>query len=646
MVLSRLMSIIERADSLLMPPFRGGHIVAWVCVLIAGICSSSAPIWQGDLADPDNYLYLIQAVDWLNGQSWFDVVQHRINPPDGTYIHYSHYLSGLYAAFIFILKPLLGTILASLIVAAFFPLVFLGAFLLLMRRLAQVLVDRDWGDFTGYLILFSIYIVSRFMPGYVDHHGLVLLLVMGGFYGVVRMVLRPRSFGWAALGGAALALAMALALESLATILLLCACLGAWAVAEGRLAARSSLVFSLSLFVSSFFLLLGVRPLTALFDIQILAYSIVYVILMASIALCFAGVALVGRYASLFWRVVSGAVLGSVGALVFLGFFPELAAGPYGGMDLDLARLIFGVASEARPLLEKGPMSSESIATAFIALLLPSLSFLGGLHLFFRAKKKERRWLWGMVLFMMAGTAMLAIVYQCRFLIYVEAFGLLGLTGMTARWCGRKAAAEPCSGPKVSVGAFVFLAIAFGLMFFRVVWAGVEVARRTSINPADQISYSPRGCDPYALGRVLSDEAGYGQRPLTIVNTIFEGTQLLFVSPHKVLAAPYHMNVNGNLDAQRFFSVPDPDDAKKIAERRKIDLIVLCKQPSQLKAYSPDKVGIDTTEPPFIQQLISGKPPDWAVSVPSPAFEDFLLFEVRLFDAPDPSVISEPHRLF
>ena len=72
-----------------MPPFEGLPLVMWCYFVFSYIALPQNPMWRGDLPDPDDYTYLSQTLDWLQGQGWFDSIQHRMNPPSGVSIHYT-----------------------------------------------------------------------------------------------------------------------------------------------------------------------------------------------------------------------------------------------------------------------------------------------------------------------------------------------------------------------------------------------------------------------------------------------------------------------------------------------------------------------------------------------------------------------------
>ena len=47
-------------------------------------------VWQtGAFFDPDDAMRMVQVRDLMAGQGWFDLTAHRINPPQGLFLHWS-----------------------------------------------------------------------------------------------------------------------------------------------------------------------------------------------------------------------------------------------------------------------------------------------------------------------------------------------------------------------------------------------------------------------------------------------------------------------------------------------------------------------------------------------------------------------------
>ena len=60
-----------------------------------------------ELGDSDNYMRLAEVRDWLGGQSWWDIRQHRVDPGSGgLYTHWSRLADLPLAVTLLILRPL------------------------------------------------------------------------------------------------------------------------------------------------------------------------------------------------------------------------------------------------------------------------------------------------------------------------------------------------------------------------------------------------------------------------------------------------------------------------------------------------------------------------------------------------------------
>ena len=60
------------------------------------------------LADTDDNLRLAQVKAWLAGQSWYDLRQYKLNPPEGANIHWSRLPDLPIAALMLLFKPFFG----------------------------------------------------------------------------------------------------------------------------------------------------------------------------------------------------------------------------------------------------------------------------------------------------------------------------------------------------------------------------------------------------------------------------------------------------------------------------------------------------------------------------------------------------------
>ncbi|MEI9927950.1 MAG: hypothetical protein WDN44_10010 [Sphingomonas sp.] len=89
------------------------------------------------LPDNEDMARLAQVRDWLGGQGFNDLTQHRLGPPGGASMHWSRIADAGPALLILLFTPLLGTHGAELAMVLTYPGLLFLAYLLLVARVAQ-----------------------------------------------------------------------------------------------------------------------------------------------------------------------------------------------------------------------------------------------------------------------------------------------------------------------------------------------------------------------------------------------------------------------------------------------------------------------------------------------------------------------------
>ncbi|MDX2028035.1 MAG: hypothetical protein SFW62_05320 [Alphaproteobacteria bacterium] len=638
--MARPRRLIDIVAPIFSPPFKGLAAVIWGYFVVCFLINPDSGILKGNFSDPDDYLHLTQAIDLIKYHNWFDPIQYRMNPPEGTFIHFSKILSLFYALLIYPLSHLLGMVGAATIVAAIVPIGFFSVLLAVMIWTAKAFMDESWAAIAAFTTLFATALIFKFAPGQVDHHGVEAILSLAAFGCIARMMAQPAESRWPAMAGAFLALSLAIALEVLPLIILIVAWVGLWAMVKGGKAARAGMFFGLALFVASFGLLLLTQPQHLIFNKHIFMYSpahagsltigfsIVYVVLMASMALCLAGIALASRtpWASL--RYIAGIGLALATGTAFLFHFPELRAGPYGGMDKTLAKFMFENINEALPIIKK----DKSWMEMAFPLLWPSMALAAGVYFLTRAKKTQR-WMWGLAVLLLVSLLALAALYQGRAIVYAQLFCPIPLAlALQKGWMAVKKRYSGCSLCAARLG-IILLVGPLPMVLFPATLDGRPF--NTGVLFFANVVV-PNPCDMHVLADMLTLPEYYGDRPRAIINTLNEGSELLFRTPHKILSAPYHANTTGNRDATAFFTATNPAEARRIAQRRGAELVVMCRTVAGIY-ISPEDYTIWNEEgerkldekASFAQKLASGKTPSWLKPIDFPLLGNMLLFEVR-----------------
>jgi len=103
------------------------------------------------LPDTDDNLRISQVRALLAGQDWYDLRQHRLNPPEGANIHWSRLVDLPIAGLILLLKPFVGGIDAQRAAVAIAPLIpLLGLFFGLVRE-ADVFMENNAANVVEHL---------------------------------------------------------------------------------------------------------------------------------------------------------------------------------------------------------------------------------------------------------------------------------------------------------------------------------------------------------------------------------------------------------------------------------------------------------------------------------------------------------------
>lgn len=161
--------------------------------------------------DPDDALRLVQVRDLLAGQGWFDTSQYRIDPPDGTPMHWSRLVDLPIAGLLLLLTPLLGQASAETAVLVLVPLLTLGIAMLAIGRVAAHFFRTEVVALAGVLCVLQPIFLAQMRMMRIDHHGWQAALLA-----LALVALLPRAGrigGW--LAGLAMAAGLSISIELL-----------------------------------------------------------------------------------------------------------------------------------------------------------------------------------------------------------------------------------------------------------------------------------------------------------------------------------------------------------------------------------------------------------------------------------------------
>lgn len=505
-----------------------------LAVVLLGFALSLALSWPRLLAigqgngfyDVDDAMRLVQVRDWLDGQGWYDLVEHRLDPPAGLLMHWSRIVdvpvAGLIRLFALFTTPDRAERLARIV----FPLSLQIALLGTTIATARVLLGPRATLPAMILLVLTGFMFEQFPPGRIDHHAPQITLLMG-MTGALLSALEAGRASRAAWAGVCIALSLAISLENLPFIAVIVAVLPlVWVIDPQRV--RSALLW----FAAA--LLVAVPALFALTvaparwgDPVADALSIVHVVAVVGGALGLIGLAVLsGRLRRMGARLVAVGLVGAVVFVLLIAVFPAALHDPYAAMDPLLKSLWLSHVSEAQPLLVASRGHLDTLTTLGGPLLCGAAAAA-------LATVRERgldRVRWGAVLALTV-VGVLGTLWEVR--VASSAQPLAALGGSWAVVATLEAAHRSGSSMKAVLGFLLVLPMT------TVGWALVPTGEEGApVSPALASGEACRTAEALAPLAALP--------PGLVFAPIDDGSHLLVATPHGVIAAPYHRNGRGN----------------------------------------------------------------------------------------------------
>ncbi len=540
--------------------------------------------------DTDDAMRMVVVRDFLAGQGWYDLVQHRLNTPFGAEIHWSRLIDLPLAGLIAIALPFTSLPGATIFAGAVWPLVLMALMLYLSARITLHLVGREGLLPALVLPIIAPAILAEFSPGRVDHHNVVVLMVLASL--LATLLAQSRSF-WAWCAGLIAATSIAIAVEALPGVVATILAFGlAYVVNPGRAAnlARFGLGFVIGM-LGNFAL---ARPPAAWFDAACDMISPVYVLAGLAVGAAYLLAARLPAPRTAWQRLCLLAVLGLAAVALVIAIYPQCLAGPYAALDPWLRDNWIAAIVEAKPwhrALFEIPAFAIGIAVpVLLGLVVAVVAW---------QREPERRLEWLILITFIICTAfiMLAQVRGARLAVlpgvpaaawliirarsaYIARPGALQIGGLLLSWLAAS-------------GLVVMLATG-GLL-------GLFTPQRS-----EQVAQALANRQSCLAASAFADLAALP--PERIMTPIDLGAHMLLQTPHAVVSAPYHRNQQGLLDTFHFFNGP-ADEARAIAEQRGLGLLVTCDPLPEMRGPGRAEAGT------MLNLLAEGTPPDWLADV-------------------------------
>jgi len=580
--------------------YRLWLLAIWLAAVAAAIAVNYAAITQFRFWDPDDVMRLLEVRDWLAGQSWFDVAQHRMNLPAGLSMHWSRLLDVPLAMIMLLLEPFVGQRIAETVAAVAIPMLTLGATMGLVGGIARHRSGAGAGLLAAALCLLSIGTWYAMQPMRIDHHGYQIVCGLG----IVWALVTRRARSGAVIAGLCAASWTHISLEGLAFTLCTSAWLGLlWIVDPER--HRRLPLFLAALGVTSACLYLAVHGaglIGATFCDQISPIHIGVFALAALLSLA----AVTFANHSIGLRVVVLVATAASCALLYRLSAPQCASGPFG----SLGQLGYGL--WYRNVHEGVPLWHSPVETRLVWGVFPWVGLAGALMTSLRS---NARWSgeWSYCALLAAATGIGLLVTR------TGAFAnLLAIPGAVSLIVPVFAKSEPWPIPLrvLARAGSVLLLSPFAAQSTALI--AVHTSPIVQTGPVQQANAGDLRC-----GQIDSLAALDRFPPTTIIAPLELGPNILAGTHHYAVTGPYHRNPDALEDVLRFFTA-DERTAHSVAIRRNAHLLAFCKvggEMAGMRKFAPKGLAA---------ALLQGRTPAWLQPVPLPAAAGLKLYRIRL----------------
>ena len=584
---SRHMSLAENAqDSAARTAVaaRPGVAFAILAALGLGVAltwAQTTDVWTtGAFGDTDDAMRMVQVRDLLAGQSWYDMAQHRLAPPEGSFMHWSRVVDVPLVALIKFFGLFLAPAQAEAATRLAFPLLMLAGLYMAVAHVARFFGDRAVLVAAVGLTFATGPFLAQFIPGRIDHHAPQIVLLMLASGGVLAALDPERSKAmWIA--AACMALSLAISLENLPFLAVLCAVpVIAWTW-SGNAHGRALHALGLGLLVAlplCFVATIGPRRWA---DVACDAYSAAHLIAgLIGAASLLALATLSARLATSGSRLAASLVAGALPLFALKLAAPACLGDPFVGLDPLVRSIWLDHVAEVQKLADLAATQPSAAATIGGPLALALCATAASV---FFSTGLQRARLVALTMLIAVGFAM--TFWGVRVFSSVAPLAAIGAAGAVVSISRRLVAAGPIRAAVAAALCLPFAPIAYA----------VALPTDTPVGGASRTAACLR---PSALRPLDSASPGLVLAPID------EGAHILAFTRHSVVAAPYHRNNGGNrLSVDTFLA--SPDEARRIARASGADYLVACPLMKRMEIMA------ERAPNGLAAALIAGRVPDW-----------------------------------
>jgi hypothetical protein len=556
--------------------------VLWLAATVA-IAWPSINRGVFDAMSTDDAMRLVQVRDWIGGQGWFDLFQHRLDPP-GASMHWSRVVDVPLAALILLLRPLIGTHGAETVTLFLWPLLLFAAALVLVAAIARQMSGRVTNAQITAVVLavLSAPALIHFRPGAIDHHNaqIVLLLAL-----VLLTSQIEQSAVKAALGGLVASLSLAIGIEMLPAIAAIGLAVVGLFIWRGASVSRQIGAFGAALAASSLLLAPALLPLPSLALPVCDAFGGPVLLLVTGGGISLMIMIGIDRlHSTLRLRLATGAATAIALVSAFLSLFAECIASPYAQLDPLVTSFWVDKVVESMSLATMLQLTPQKVL-GFYGFPLMTMGF--------------------------AAAALIRSNPPGRFRWIVGIMTLAALIGLSF-WEMRAAAAASMVAAPIFAASLVILwptlapgrsLVLLALAVSPASFAALGLSAKPLIDQVfkPQMTIAERDA---STCQTVSDVAAMTQLPKgRVMAPIDLGPMILADTDHAVFAAPYHRNNDGIVAMLKLMLAPG-STARQILSGRRVDYVVTC-------SAAPEQDLVNLAPDGLAARLGRGETPDF-----------------------------------
>jgi hypothetical protein len=550
------------------------------------------------LFDSDDAMRLAQLRDWLGGQSWFDLHQARMQPPEGYDTHWSRLIDAGLAGLLFLFRRFTDAASAERLMRAWWPLLWLLPTIAGMAAIAWRIAGREAATVALLLALVGVPAYQQFTPGRIDHHNVQIALTM---LTVAATVWSDRWRWGATAAGLLTGAALTIGFEA---VPYLAACGAVFALryvldpeASADLSAYGRWLTASA--AAGFFATIGVQHWLR-HSCDSIAVNTLAAVICGGLVLALAGWL---KHPDRTTRAFAIAGAGSLTAAVLVLIEPACAHDPFGMVDPAIWPVWLGEVREMQPLLavlHKNPLTGAAIAA------FPALAVLATLVMARQpAMRRDLGFLAAALVFLIAVGVTLGAIRAYSYAIW---FGMPLVAAMALRLFAALRLQSIVARVATTL-ALTPLALSTG---------AITIALANGLNDTDSFDRpASKACTQSASYAPLA------MLPPGIVATdVSYGPFLLALTPHSVLAGPYHHLSKGIMAAHWSLASP-PNEARKVLAEQKVTYVMIC------GPRPPDGLAEPERSRSLWGRLRAGAIPDWLEPVEASPGQAFAVYRMK-----------------